>query len=365
VDSESLQNAIKRLRKRQGVTPERIESETPELLELWGVSEGTEALEKLTEAVEAGNTIDREILKVSLGLANTAGDSLVTRREKYLRRNRKYATSESDFFRKETAATLALVERIRDSSGIEPDLDEVIIAMKKTAKYRSSDVDEQELLITAVTQIWTERKPENTGLSDERRHELELLVEQGDEAKRRTQESSSDNAPARPPLRAVIMVGVENGVPTLSYLGNKPELDLTKLLFASEQGLLASVSYALPPGEKSYLSVTVDPQGMWLMDNTSKMPCFRIDFTQELTESDRVLVNLDAALASLSGYGVVMNGESEMVEPHVASLTMGSSLLFGSRVILHELLDHDPTAHIINVATIFEKEGIIIPSSEG
>lgn len=109
VDQETLQQLIKRLRRGQGATPERLETETPELLALLVASDGAAAVEKLRDLVDGLPTLHREVLKVSLGLANSEGYSLVERRTKFLKRKRPLATSESDFFRKERAATQALV----------------------------------------------------------------------------------------------------------------------------------------------------------------------------------------------------------------------------------------------------------------
>lgn len=112
VDKNEVLKSLQRLRKDAGATPERFELHALELMGAWGVEDGQAAVERLKEVVSTLPPAERDILTMSLGLTNGKGVGLQQRRQHYLTRGRKYATSDSDLYRKERDATDALVEAL-------------------------------------------------------------------------------------------------------------------------------------------------------------------------------------------------------------------------------------------------------------
>lgn len=137
MDASEVRNLLLKMRRGRGVTPEVFEVHGQEILDRWGVADGVTAVEKLRGIVEGMHGPDRSILLMSLGLENSHDRNLTQRQAAYLKLTRKYATSKSDLYRKDDVALSRLASLILSPP-----------------------------------------------LSDERRHELEQLVEEGNEARR-------------------------------------------------------------------------------------------------------------------------------------------------------------------------------------
>lgn len=163
MDKNAVLKTLQRLRKDAGATPERFELHALELMRAWGVEDGQAAVERLKEVLSTLPPAERDILTMSLGLTNGKGVGLQQRRQHYLT-GRKYATSDSDLYRKERDATDALVEALL------PTVEEMLTPVEWIA--RNEDAEGAE----AVLSLIDGRVLDNSPLTPDEQAQLEAIA---------------------------------------------------------------------------------------------------------------------------------------------------------------------------------------------